>query len=387
MTNKELFPPSRELLSAVEKLCKINDPYALSMEVDSLFVRAMKEIISWHQDKSPFYRQLLSDSNFDITTWDNDLTKIPSVPAEFFKYHAVKSISADNVHINLTSSGTTGQKSQMFFDEWSLGSAQKMVDLIFGYYDWITPNTKANYLLYTYQVELDSKLGTSYTDNYLTKYAPANRVEYCLKLTGKGSHDFDVFGAMRTLQEYEVQGLPVRIFGFPSFFYFTLQRMKDLKSPPLKLSPQSLVFLGGGWKGYANQEIKKSELYALAEEMLGIPNNRLRDGFGSVEHCIPYIECAHHHFHAPVYSKIIIRDLKTLAPVGYETPGFIQFISPYITSAPAHSIIMGDLAELHAGESCGCGLKTDWFEILGRAGISKNKSCAVAAAELLKDLV
>ena len=206
-------------------------------------------------------------------------------------------------------------------------------------------------------------------------------------MNGRDKHDFDVFGCIRAFQEFETQEMPVRIFGFPSFFYFTLQRMKELKCPPIKLSPDSLVFLGGGWKGYANQEIKKSELYALAEEVLGIPNSRLRDGFGSVEHCIPYIECKNHHFHVPIYSKVIIRDLKTLRPLGYNKDGFIQFISPYITSSPAHSVIMGDLAQLHTGQSCGCGLKNDWFEILGRAGVSKNKSCAIAAAELLRDFL
>ena len=121
--------------------------------------------------------------------------------------------------------------------------------------------------------------------------------------------------------------------------------------------------------------------------MLGIPNHRLRDGFGSVEHCIPYIECREHRFHVPIYSKVLIRDLKTLENVGYGNPGFLQFISPYITSAPANAVTMGDLAILNMGDTCGCGLKTDWFEVLGRAGISKNKSCAIAAAELLKDLV
>jgi phenylacetate-coenzyme A ligase PaaK-like adenylate-forming protein len=385
MTNKELYPPNRALLASVEKVCKLSDPYAPSAEIDLAFIQAMKEITRWHQEKSPFYRQFVKDSGFDLNQWNGDISKLPSIPAEFFKYHAIKTVTDDNVHINLTSSGTSGQKSQMFFDQWSLGSAQKMVDLIFSYYGWITPETKANYLLYSYQTEADSRLGTSFTDNFLTKYAPVNRVDYALKMTGKGSHDFDVFGAIRTLQEYEVQGLPVRIFGFPSFFYFTLQRMKDLKYKPLKLSAESLVFLGGGWKGYANQEIKKSDLYTLAEEMLGIPNERLRDGFGSVEHCIPYIECTNHHFHIPVYSKVLIRDLKDLSVVGYDRPGFLQFVSPYITSAPAHSVTMGDLAKLHTAESCGCGLKTDWFEILGRAGVSKNKSCAIAAAELLKD--
>lgn len=386
MNSKDLFPPNPILLAATEKICKASDPYKKQLDHETTFAQAMKEIILWHKEHSLFYRHFLNDASFDVEHWSGDYSQIPGIPAEFFKYHAVKSIPDDHVHINLTSSGTSGQKSQMFFDQWSLGAAQKMVDYIYSYYGWVT-SEKVNYLLYSYQTEADSKLGTAYTDNFLTKYAPVNQVEYALKLNGKSGHDFDVYGCIRTLQDYEQQKLPVRIFGFPSFFYFTLQRMKDLKLPPLTLSSESLVFLGGGWKGYANQEIKKSELYTLAQEMLGIPNHRLRDGFGSVEHCIPYIECANHHFHVPVYSKVLIRDLKNLKVLNYEEPGFIQFISPYITSAPAHSVIMGDLATLHSGESCGCGLNSDWFEILGRAGVSKNKSCAIAAAELLKDYV
>jgi len=261
-----------------------------------------------------------------------------------------------------------------------------MVEFIFKDYGWKSEQ-KTNYLLYTYQTEADSKLGTAFTDNYLTQFAPINKVDYALKWNGKGGHDFDLYGCLRTLQEYEASGLPVRIFGFPAFFYFTLQRMKDLKMKPLTLSTESLVFLGGGWKGFADQAIDKRTLYALAEEMLGIPNKRLRDGFGSVEHCIPYIECEQHHFHVPVYSKVYIRDVSTLKILNYHEAGFLQFVSPYITSVPAHSVLMGDLAQLHPASDCACGLTTDWFEILGRAGVSKNKSCALAAAELLKEFV
>lgn len=46
---------------------------------------------------------------------------------------------------------------------------------------------------------------------------------------------------------------------------------------------------------------------------------------------------------------------------------------------------MGDLASLHGADECDCGNGTPWFEIHGRAGISRNRSCAIAAAELLKD--
>lgn len=383
MKNKDLVPPSLEVLKTVHEICTWEKPYQPSENQEKKFITAMKEVLTWHQQRSTFFANLLKQNNFNIESWQGNLEEIPFIPADFFKQHEVKSIAENDVFLHLTSSGTTGQKSQIFFDQWSLQSAQQMVDFIYQHYGWVT-DIKANYLLYSYQTEADSKLGTAYTDNFLTKYAPINTVEYALKWNGKNGHDFDLYGCIRALQKFSEEGLPVRIFGFPSFFYFTIQRMIDLKMEPLKLSAESLVFLGGGWKGFADQAIDKLKFYEMVEKQLGIPNERLRDGFGSVEHCIPYVECKNHRFHIPVYSKVLIRDLNTLKNVGYNNPGFLQFISPYITSVPANSVLMGDLAVLHPAKECNCGLGTEWFEILGRAGITKNKSCAIAAAELLR---
>ena len=170
---------------------------------------------------------------------------------------------------------------------------------------------------------------------------------------------------------------------FPAFLYFTLQRMRALQLPRLSLHPESLVFLGGGWKGYANQEVSKDELYSAIVDGLGIPDAQIRDSFGAVEHPIPYAECPQHHFHVPVWSHVIIRDVRTLEPCDFGQPGFLQFLTPFITSMPVQSVLMGDLATLHPGESCGCGITRPYFKVLGRAGTSKNKSCAVAAAEML----
>jgi phenylacetate-coenzyme A ligase PaaK-like adenylate-forming protein len=296
----------------------------------------------------------------------------------------VLSVSRENIYLHLTSSGTTGQKSQIFFDEWTIKSAQRMIDRIFNYYEWNNPKQKANYILFSYETEASSKLGTAYTDNFLCKYAPVNKVFHALRLNGNEGHEFDCFGTIEKFIEYAKEGIPVRLFGFPAFFYFALERMKKLKIPPVQLHPDSMVFLGGGWKGNSEKQIEKNDLYNLANEMLGLKNERLRDGFGSVEHCIPYVECKNHEFHIPVYSRVFIRDIKNLNNVGFNKPGFLHFISPYITSVPAHSVIMGDMATLHEAHTCSCGLNTPYFRILGRAGLSKNKSCAVAASELLK---
>jgi phenylacetate-coenzyme A ligase PaaK-like adenylate-forming protein len=385
--DQKLKVPNPSALSSLQKICDRKDPYADFSGTEIEFIHAMKEITKWHIDHSEYYRKLSASQMFSVDEINSidDCLKIPHLWAHFFKTHEILSVKPTDVYLHLTSSGTTGQKSQIFFDEWTIKSAQRMVDWIFEHYGWVTPEQKCNYLLFSYETESSSKLGTAYTDNYLCKYAPVNEVFTALKLNGDGGHEFDSYGTIDTFIKYARAGLPVRIFGFPAFLYFALERMKKLGVPPVKFHPESLVFLGGGWKGHAEKQIDKKDLYQLAEEMLGIPNERLRDGFGSVEHCIPYIECKNHEFHVPVYSRVFIRDVENLKPLPYKQKGFLHFVSPYITSMPAHSVIMGDMASLHPGGDCSCGLETPFFRVHGRAGLSKNKSCALSASELLKD--
>ena len=372
----------------IKKLCETTSPYLSSKEIDSLFVKAINEAITWHRKRNRYFSKLLNEHNINensITSID-ECSKLPLIHANFFKTHTLKSVKDKDIILTLTSSGTSGQKSQMFFDNWSINSARNMIDYIFDFYKWNQPDKEMNYLLYTYETLPDSKLGTAATDNYLIKFGKAKNIFYALKLTDidNVSHEFDVFGTIETLKAYESEGLPVRILGFPSFMYFTLKRMAALKMKPLKLNPYSMTLFGGGWKGYANQQISKFELYKMIEYWLGIPEKNCRDGYGSVEHAIPYIECCNHQFHIPIWSRVFIRDVKTLEPLKFGNPGFLHFVTPYITSVPAISVLMGDLAILHPPEKCGCSLETPYFEILGRAGTSATKSCAIAASELLE---
>ena len=386
MPTASLSVPDPAALLQVQSLCDQTDPYATSAASDVLFAAAMREIVAWHQARSPFYARLLQERDFSCQQLQtaSDCAALPLIHANFFKTHEILSVPRESITLHLTSSGTTGQKSQIFFDAWSIGAGQRMVRNIFDYYGWNTPQHPVNYLLFNYEPETNWKVGTSYTANFLCSFAPINQLNYALRRTGQGSHEFDVYGTLRTLQEYAESGLPVRIFGFPAFLHATLQRMQALGLPPLKLHPDSLVFFGGGWKGQADKAIPKSELYGAIHRQLGIPDQRIRDGYGSVEHSVPYAECAAHNFHVPVWSRIFIRDVKTLEANPPGVPGFLNFVTPYVTSVPVHSVLMGDLAAWHPGSACSCGLNTPFFVPLGRAGVSKNKSCAIAAAELLK---
>ena len=164
--------------------------------------------------------------------------------ANFFKQHLLLSPTGEDA-LELTSSGTSGQKSRMRYDARSLGAAQYMVERIFAQYGWITPHTPCNYLLLSYEPQTRITLGTSFTDQFLCRFAPANRVVYALRSTGEG-HQFDVFGVISALQAFAEEGLPVRILGFPAFLWQALQRMQALCMPDLELAAESRVFLGGG---------------------------------------------------------------------------------------------------------------------------------------------
>lgn len=383
---EQLQVPDATALAAVQEICDLSDPYRTGDDMDALFLQAMKESMQWHYNRSDFYRNLLDREKFgpgDLKGMD-DLSRIPFIHANFFKTHTVKSIPDKDVNITLTSSGTMGQKSQMFFDTWSIRSARRMVDFVYDYYGWFNPETETNYLVSNYEPEEGSTRGTTNTSKFLTKYAPSRHVNYVLRLTGEGTHEFDLFGCINVLKQYEAEQIPVRLIGFPSFIFFILERMKKLGVQDIRLHQDSLVFFAGGWKGYADQQLSKPDLYARLGDQLGIPDIRCRDGYGAVEHSVPYVECNNHHLHIPIWSRAFVRDVRSLEVLEYGNPGYLGFVTPYITSVPAISVMMGDLAIMHGAEECGCGIHTPWFEIAGRAGISKNKSCAVSAAELLK---
>jgi len=366
-----------------EKLLEHKNVYDLAGS-RVLFLDAVRESVKWHAENNEFYGKLLKARNFSpehIQT-EEDLSAIPPIHANFFKKYELLSVPPEDIVVHVTSSGTTGQKSQMFFDQPSWDFGEGMIRSELAHFGFVT-NEPVNYILYTYEPSGKNELGTSKTDQGLLQYAPVNKCRYALRFNGTG-HDFDSYGIIEALKDYEKEGLPVRIFGFPSFLYFSLRQMKDLGMKPLKLNQDSMTLLGGGWKGHADKQISKAELYALTEEMLGIPESRCRDGYGSTEHSVPYFECSRHRFHIPIFSRMFIRDFKMLKPLGFGEVGFASFVTPHLSSVPALSVLMGDKAVMHEGSECGCGIDSPYMEILGRAGTSAAKSCAISASELLK---
>lgn len=368
--------PSRE---ALFKYKKIYDHQGS----ESLFIAAMKESVDYHRGQCQFYDNLCRNRGFESSVVQNidDLSKIPAIPVDYFKTHEVRSISLDEVEVHATSSGTLGQKSQVFLSKSDLNLGTKMIIRSMNYHRFISI-VPTNYLLLGFEPVKGNDMGNVKVLKGMTRLAPAINIDYAIKHLG-GTYQIDYFGILGTLKKYAFQHLPVRIFGFPSYLYMMLTTMKQMQMKPLKLGKRSVIFTGGGWKKHDNMKIDKHELHNLIEEMLGIPRENCRDFYSAVEHSVAYPECKHHHMHVPIWSRVIIRDLTTLEPVGFDTPGFLNFVSPLITGMPLSSVLMSDLAVLRDGSHCGCGITTPYFEILGRAVTQSSRTCAVHATELM----
>lgn len=349
-----------------------------------LFLEAMRESVEHHRTHCDFYEKLLKDRGFSVDKLltIKDCEKIPVIPAQFFKYHEVLSINRNEVEIHATSSGTQGQKSQIFLDSESIRLGTKMAIKAVRYHGFISI-IPTNYFILGYEPKDGNDMGNVKVALGMTRFAPAKEKVFALRPIGD-RYEIDYFGIIDAFRRFNRQRLPVRILGFPSYLYMILKTMKDSGMKPLQLNKRSLILTGGGWKKFNDIAVDKNELYRMVEEFLGIPSENCRDFYSAVEHSVAYPECKNHHMHVPIWSRVVIRDVKTLEPLGYDQPGFLSFISPLVSSMPISSILMGDMAVLRDGRNCSCGIDTPYFEILGRAGTANVRSCAVAASEYMK---
>lgn len=361
-------------MNAVKKLFKTKDIYDLK-NTDALFVEAMRENFLYHFNNCEQYKKLIAAEKFDISDVKSvdDLHKIPVIPTLFFKSNSM--YSTDRIRIRAASSGTSGRRSEVGFDIKSFRLGLKMVLKTFGYHRLLSV-IPTNYIVLNYEPGELGASKTSYGTTYLA--LPLKRV-YALINTPNGVRLNDN-GIEKAVKAFSRSIFPARFVGFPAFLYFlcTMLKQKDLR---LKFNRRSKVLIGGGWKQY--EQVGKRELYGLVEETLGISEDNIREFFSAVEHPVCYCDCRHHHFHVPIYSRVIIRDTKTLLPVKNGEEGLLSFVTPFIRSMPLLSVVTDDIAVMHDAAECGCGIQSPYFEVIKRAGLKDIRTCAAGAAEML----
>lgn len=347
---------------------------------DEQFVRAMRLNCEFHYQNCSEYAAILDSCGFspaDLLSAE-DLGRLPPLPTIYFKRHSIRSMQLRHAIFRTTSSGTTGQKSEVQFD---LGGflCDAAMALRTSMHHHLFSLRPVNYLILGYQPHRSNQMGVMKSAFLSTFLAPALHREYALKYRD-GAYHLDLEGIIHTLQRYEKQGHPVRLIGFPSYLHFLAEEMEQ-RGIRLNLTSGSKILLGGGWKQFYKQKVEKTQLYEEIRRQFSIPESEIHEVFSVVEHPIIYWDCPNHHFHVPIYSRVIIRDVETLKPLPMGKLGLVNLMTPMLKSAPLLSIMTDDLGILHEGAHCGCGCEAPWLEVVGRIGMADIKTCAAGAEE------
>lgn len=364
-----------------DKLFRWRDPYDLA-GTEALFAAAMAENASLQAARCPDYRRILRLRGLDPENLaDVAPDALPPIPTLYFKRHVLLSVPERRLLIRATSSGTGGSMSRIGFDGASLRRGGRMVVRMARRHRLLSLRP-CHYLILGYQPRRENQTAFSKTGFGFTFFAPALSRTYAL-VWREGRYQLDLEELRRKLQRCARGDAPVRTIGFPAYTYLLLRGMEE-EGIRLRLPPGSKLTMGGGWKQFEGRQVEKAELYRLAEAVLGIPETECVEFFGAVEHPILYTTCPCHHFHIPVYSRVVIRDPDTLEPLPQGRPGLVNLLTPMADSMPILSVMTDDLGVLHPGSSCPCGMAGPWLEILGRVGVGGVVTCAAGAAAYLR---
>ncbi|MBR6365821.1 MAG: acyl-protein synthetase [Lachnospiraceae bacterium] len=358
------------------RLFACKDPY--DCKKDELFLNACKENFDHLITHCEDYRKICVGLGVHSSADIHKPEDIPVIPTMLMKQHDFRS---GRYVVMATSSGTSGRMSHIRFEPAALKAALRMSVKVTRYHK-IMSATPCRYIVMGYKPHRSNKTAVTKTAYLTTFLAPAISRKFILKHTPEGyKPDFD--SIVKALGKYEKGKAPVRFMGFPSYTFF-LFRILEERGLSFKLPKDSMILLGGGWKQFYQEAVDKETFYKLAKKTLNIDEENIVEFFGAVEHPILYTDCACHHFHVPVYSKVVIRDADTLEPLPMGQLGLVNLITPICKATPILSIMTDDLGILHDGSHCPCGVKSPYLEIVGRVAPDDIKTCAAGAADILK---
>lgn len=356
------------------------NPY---IDRDGAYVKQLRENVRFHMQHCETYAELLRARGFhsDQLHSSDDVSRLPPMTTLYFKRNRLLSMPEKRLFLRATSSGTSGNKSQIGFDLPSFLLGIAMAARLFAYHHVISLRP-VHYIMLGYEPSRQSDLGAMKSAYGSTFFAPALSRTYALKAT-KSGYEPNPEGVKRALLKYAKEGAPVRLVGFPGYLMLLLRELEK-EGVKLSLNKHSRIMLGGGWKQFTGEAVTPEQMHQLVEKLLGIPKERIHEFFSAAEHPLAYCKCKNGHFHVPAYSRVIIRDTVSMNPLPFGQPGLLNFVSPLVKSMPLVSVMTDDVAVLHSGESCGCGIQTPYFHLLGRAGAQGIHTCSATAAELAK---
>jgi phenylacetate-coenzyme A ligase PaaK-like adenylate-forming protein len=213
-------------MGARRKLFRHNQVYDI-LGTNELFIQAVRENVSWHYQNCDEYRKILDSRQFhpDMLVAYDDLSRLPPIPTLYLKRHQMLSIPANKLRFKSTTSGTSGQPVEIGFNTGALFLGFNMLRKMLIHHNILSLRL-TNYLILGYQPSKHNKMGAVRTAYGATFLAPPLCKEYALVDTGL-DYALNLEGVMNALLRYSHTKAPVRILGFPAYFFFLLKKLEQ----------------------------------------------------------------------------------------------------------------------------------------------------------------
>jgi phenylacetate-coenzyme A ligase PaaK-like adenylate-forming protein len=334
-----------------------------SDEKSNLLLPLLRSLTEHHATNCSPYRKILEFLAKE--DWDS-IEKIPYVPVALFKSHNLLSVPEREVVRTMTSSGTTGQQlSRIHLDKATAELQSRALSTI-----------------------LKAVLGTDRRPMLIvdSQSVIKNRTQYSARTAGIlgiypfGRHHLFALDDDMELRYDAVASFlaehskaPIVVFGFTFMVWKYLHGSLTKNMRTLDMQKATLIH-SGGWKALLNESVDNASFKAGLAQSCGI--NAIHNYYGMVEQTGSiFLEGGDGYLYPSNFSDVIIRDPRTLEPVGDGEPGVVQVLSVLPQSYPGHSILTEDVGVID-GVSNGDEWRGKRLRIIGRLPKSEVRGCS-----------
>ena len=291
---------------------------------------------------------------------------ISPLTVPLFKEFLLTSITAEDQHRLLTSSGTQGPTSKVTLDSETAQLQSRILTKTLQH--WLGKQ-RLPMLVIDAKATIQKKAGMS---------ARAAGIQGML-FFGRDPHfalNDDMTLNIEVIEQFfeKYKDTPVFMFGFT--FIVWQQFIQQLVQMGKRYSfTKGMLLHGGGWKKMQQSAVSNDVFKQQIAQSLGAIS--VHDYYGMVEQTgTIYIECEHGHLHAPIWSDITVVDAATSESLGNNQAGVILLNSVLPKSYPGHRLLTEDLGIIYGEDDCACGRLGKYFSVLGRLAKSQVRGCS-----------
>ncbi|MBF0416443.1 MAG: acyl-CoA reductase [Magnetococcales bacterium] len=347
----------------------------LEEERRPLFLAAMTEEMRHHFQHCPPFQRYCQHRGVTFAESLTDLAPLPWLPVHAFKWLGGRllSVPAEEVRVNLQSSGTSGIPSQVMIDRLTAKRQIKAMSLSIGE---AIGNRRRPFLF----MDVDPKTHVAHLKargaailGYLNF---ASEAVFCLEPDGADGFRLRHDVLQTTLEKWAHNERAPVVFGFTYLLYQAVLLPLMRAGQSLRLPETSQVLHIGGWKKLRDLAVGPDQFKDLIHRVFHIEPAAVVDVYGFTEQMgVNYPDCIQGVKHLPAVAEIMVRDPHTLEPLADGSEGVLQFLTPIPHSYPGNSVLTDDLGRILGRGRCGCGREGVQFQVTGRLATAEVRGC------------